>query len=161
MCFQNAHNVSNELAEIVVTSDETELNGTPTAKLAQAAPFRDYRVLELGLVITDTTSFTGSSALRFEVGVGTDSDAFVGNLASGLTIVGNTIGQKFSTAKDFEFRDTPSSPAAAGDSIRIDQDGQPFISAGDTIQFKVNTGTGTPTKAVFYARLAPQIEYKD
>ena len=161
MSFQKAHNFSNQLAEVVVTSDETELNGTPTAKLAQAAPFRNYRVLELGLVITDTTSFTGSSALRFEVGVGTDSDAFVGNLASGLTIVGNTIGQKFSTAKDFEFRDTPSSPPVGGDSSRIDQDGQPFISAGDTIQFKVNTGTGTTTKAVFYARLAPIIEFTD
>ena len=70
MSFQKAHNISNELAEVVVHSEEATLNGisgsTIELKLFQPI-FKSYRVLEVGLVITDATASTATANVEISL----------------------------------------------------------------------------------------------
>lgn len=159
MSFQKAHQISNELGEVVVTSLEVDLNTTATVPLAVPAPYKNYRVLELGFVVSEAGAIAETTALRFKCGVPADDNCFIDTI-SALTIAASPLGLRFNTNKDFDFRDAPSVPAVAGDSARVDLDGVPFLSAGDVIKFVISTGAGISTQAVFYARLAPNIEYK-
>ena len=160
MSFQKAHQVSNELGEVVITSAEIDLNTTATVPLAVQPPFKNYRVLELGFVTTELDAIGETTAFRFSAGVPSDPDCYIGTIAA-LTIAAAPFGLRFDTNTNFSFRDIPDVPAAGGDSARINQDGVPVLNVGDVINFVVSTGAGTSTTAVFYARLAPQIEYKD
>ena len=155
MSFQKAHNVSNELGEVVVTSADIDLDSTGPTPLAVQAPYKNYRILELGFVVT--ANVVQSTLLTVEFGDQTDSDGFVDTTAT-LTLPANSLGTTFSTstgAFDFEV------PTTVADPTLVDADGVPTLSAGQRIVFTVAAAAGTATRAVVFARLAPLPEYKD
>ena len=151
MSFQKAHEISNELAEVVITSLEATLstaNGTDFA-CNFPAPFKNYRVLEVGFVVTNNVTSTNLTLTIGNVGSG---DQYVATTGV-ITIPANSLGTTFSTATgDLTFQVT-------GDGV--DSDGVPFLSPGQTVQFETTIASNFGTGAVFFARLAPQIEYKD
>tara|TARA_R110002012_G_scaffold49841_7_gene129028 strand:- start:3296 stop:3751 length:456 start_codon:yes stop_codon:yes gene_type:complete len=151
MSFQKAHQISNELGEVVVTSSEFLLNqadGTTTA-CNFPAPFKTYRVLEVGFVVTNNVA---SNESTFEFGTVAGSDEFV-EVTSAITIAADSKGTKFSTDTGaFSFR------ASAG---AIDTSGVPVLENGETLQVQMPTNGTAACGVVFFARLAPNIEYKD
>jgi hypothetical protein len=154
MSFQKAHSVSNELGEVVVTSAEVALNAGAGNDFSCnfPAPFKTYRVLEVGFVVTNNIASTDLTLTIGNVGNGDEYVATTGV----ITIAANSLGTKFSTntgAFDFVAAGT------AGSSV--DAAGVPFLSPGQTVQFETTAAADAATGAVFFARLAPQIEYKD
>ena len=156
MSFQKAHNVSNELAEVVVTSDEIDLNTTAVTSLPVQPLYKNYRVLEVGFVVIQNSVETTSLQVLF--GTPSNDDGIV-DTTTALTIPANSFGTTFSTSTGaFAFQNI-SDPD--GEVTQVDADGVPRISAGDRIIFEVDAGAGQPTRACVFARLAPSIEYKD
>lgn len=154
MSFQKAHNVSNELGEVVITSAEATLNAGSGNDFSCnfPAPFKHYRVLEVGFVVTNNTA---SNNLTLTIGNVGNGDEYVKTTAA-ISIPANSLGTTFSTSTGaFDF-DVAGSPGAS-----VDADGVPFLSPGQTVQFETTAAASHPTGAVFFARLAPQIEYKD
>ncbi|MEK9697622.1 MAG: hypothetical protein VW270_17790 [Candidatus Poseidoniales archaeon] len=149
MSFQKAHQISNELGEVVVQSAiKTLSNGDPIS-LDFPPVFKNYRVLELGFVVINDTA---SSNLTLEFGTSATGSEFI-SLTSAITIAANSSGTKFSTAVGtFDFN-------AAGTGA-IDSDGVPELTSGQQVHVDVNTPASAGTEAVFFARLAPNIEYK-
>ena len=79
MSFQKAHQVSNELGEVVVTSSEFALNqadGTAAA-CNFPAPFKTYRVLEVGFVVANN--------------VASDESTFVNSVKEPLSSLCNSV----------------------------------------------------------------------
>lgn len=152
MSFQKAHQISNELGEVVVTSEEINLNSNAVTDLDVQAPYKNYRVLEVGFVVTQESS-SQTTALQLKIGTARDDDGIVAETAA-LTLPANSFGTTFSTSSGaFDF-------VAAGVGV-ADSDGVLQIEAGDRLLFEVTAGAGTNTTAVPFARLAPNIEYKD
>lgn len=152
MSFQKAHNVSNELGEVVITSAEAALNAGNGTDFACnfPAPFKNYRVLEVGFVVTNNTASTDLTLTIGNVGSG---NQYVATTAV-ITIAANSLGTTFSTSTGaFDF-------VAAG-AGSVDADGVPRLSPGQTVQFETTAAADAATGAVFFARLAPNIEYKD
>jgi hypothetical protein len=154
MSFQKAHSISNELAEVVAQSEEATLNGISgnTIELELFQPiFKSYRVLEVGLVITDTTAST-ATANAFTVGLNGATTAFVSNQVDLPAL--SAVGQRFSTSvpggsTDFSFRLTGGN---------IDSTGTPILNVGEKIIIRGTANTSGATKGVFYARLAPELD---
>ena len=156
MSFQKAHNVSNELAEVVVTTDEIDLNSPAVVSLPIQPLYKNYRVLEVGFVVIQNSVETTSLQVLF--GTPSNDDGIVDETAA-LTIPANSFGTTFSTSTGaFAFQNI-SDPD--GEVTQVDADGVPRISAGDRIIFEVSAAAGQPTRACAFARLAPSIEYKD
>ena len=154
MSFQKAHNVSNELGEVVITTAVATLNaGSGNDFVCNfPAPFKHYRVLEVGFVVANDTA---SNNLTLTIGNVGNGDEYVATTAA-ITIPANSLGTKFSTstgAFDFE--------AAGATGASVDGAGVPFLSPGQTVHFETTAAASAATDAVFFARLAPQIEYKD
>lgn len=151
MSFQKAHQISNELGEVVVTSSEfllSQSDGTTTA-CNFPAPFKTYRVLEVGFVVTNDVA---SDESTFEFGTVAGSDEFV-QVTSAISIAASSKGTKFSTDTGaFSFR------ASGG---AIDSDGVPVLEKGETLQVQMPTNGTAACGVVFFARLAPNIEFKD
>jgi hypothetical protein len=154
MSFQKAHNISNELGEVVITSANSTLNGGAGNDFACPfpAPFKNYRVLEVGFVVTNNTA---SNLLTLTIGNIANGDEYVATTAA-ITIAANSLGTVFSTRTGaFDF------VAAGTAGSSVDAAGVPFLSPGQTVLFETTAAASAATDAVFFARLAPQIEYTD
>jgi hypothetical protein len=149
MSFQKAHNVSNELGEVVVQSAIKDLSSGTAISLDFPPVFKNYRVLELGFVVINDTA---SNNLTLEFGTTATGSEFISETAA-INIAANSTGTKFSTAVgSFSFN------ASGG---AIDSSGVPRLTSGQQVHVDVNTPASSGTEAVFFARLAPNIEYKD
>lgn len=154
MSFQKAHEISNELAEVVITSSEILLNAGVGNDFSCnfPAPFKNYRVLEVGFVVTNNVA---SNSLTLTIGNVGNGDEYVATTAA-ITIAANSLGTTFSTSTGaFAFEVAGTAGAS------VDAGGVPFLSPGQTVQFETTAVASAGTGAVFFARLAPQIEYKD
>ena len=147
MSFQKAHNVSNELAEIVVQSAEDTLTGTGQLQLALPPQFKRYRVLELGIV---TTNATGSTGVDITFGTASSGAQFVGDPTPATFTIAAESGATYSTSTVFDFN-------AAGTGA-VDADGVPRLDKGESIWFNVTGVSVGATTAVAFARLAPEID---
>ena len=144
MSFQKAHNISNELGEVVAQAD-VNLNAVAITTLLPINPaFKNYRILEIGWVCTNNT---GSAALQFNVGTTSGGVELIAPTAA-FTIPANSFGTTFSTNTDFAF-----DPAGAA----LDADGIPRLTAGQQIFFDVSVAAGGTATGIVFARLAPEI----
>lgn len=156
MSFQKGHQISNELAEVIVTSDlvDTTSLGTGVYPFSPAVAVAgiNYRVLEVGYtVIVAGTNTADAAFVKF--GIDGTSDSFVrdcglpANPAAKLTV---------STSEN-ALAECKFQPASTGS---IDADGVPQLESGERI---LVTGGGNVTdgpKVIFFARLAPNVQYK-
>lgn len=156
MSFQKGHQISNELAEVIVTSDLVDTASLGTGSYAfspvVAVAGINYRVLEVGYtVVVAGTNAADTTFVKF--GTGVDDDAFVricGIPANAA--VKTTVSTSQNTLAQCDF-------VAAGTG-NIDADGVPQLESGDLI---LVTGAGNITngpKVIFFARLAPNVQYK-
>jgi len=147
MSFQKAHNISNELGEIVVQSVEDLLTSTGQLQLTLPPQFKRYRVLELGIV---TTNATGSTGVDITFGTATGGNQFVGDPTPATFTIAAESGVTYSTKTSFDFN-----AAALG---AVDSDGLPRLDKGENIWFNVTGVSVGGTTAVAFARLAPEID---
>tara|TARA_R100001086_G_C11826409_1_gene255452 strand:+ start:884 stop:1357 length:474 start_codon:yes stop_codon:yes gene_type:complete len=157
MSFQKAHNFSNELGEIVLTSDEIDLNSVATTSLPVQPLYKNYRILEVGFVVTENLAATSDLEIRF--GTVGNPDGIVNETTAKVPIPENSFGTTFSTNTGAFSFEVPSEPGVK--LTLVDQDGIPRISAGERIIFRVGVAAGTSTTAHVFARLAPTTAYKD
>tara|TARA_R100001163_G_scaffold36761_1_gene28133 strand:+ start:1555 stop:2067 length:513 start_codon:yes stop_codon:yes gene_type:complete len=170
MSFQKAHNVSNQLGEVLISTPliDTTSMGTSVYNYepSTAVAGKNYRVLEVGYtVIVVGTNATVDTNFA-DVGIQGDTNSFVDacDLPKGSDApVGTTISTNSSPSGincDFRPISTDPTPGAVG-YTNIDQDGVPRLYSG---QLLLARGAGNVTngpKVVFFARLAPIVEYKD
>ena len=149
MSFQKAHQISNELGEIVVqTAANQALNGAANVDFLFQPLFKSYRVLELGVVSVNSTTCTAAE-VKFGLTAGgnefvTDSEAFA--------FTTGAAGEVHSTSNTLSFNSGGSG---------LDADGVPVLEKGQVLTFR-SEGTGSAaTRVIAFARLAPNIEYKD
>ena len=149
MSFQKAHQISNELGEVVVqTATAQALDAAGNVAFLFQPLFKSYRVLELGVVSVDTTTCTAAE-VKFGLSLGgnefvTDSEAFA--FTSGAA------GEVHSTSNSLSFNSGGSG---------LDAGGVPVLEKGQSLTFR-SEGTGSAaTRVIAFARLAPNIEYKD
>ena len=169
MSFQKAHNVSNELAEVYVTTGEVQLNTWSQDQYfnTQYVSWKSYRVLEVGLIVTDSTASNQLDEC-FSVGVVTDGTkagtaicplvdlpAIAAATTPGGTVLSTSRGGSLASF-DMSF----SAPSTALAPTSVDSGGVPRLNAGDAIVIDYNAQTSGATKVVFFARLAPEI-YRD
>ena len=157
MSFQKAHNVSNELAEVVVTTQPVASTGwTTTAQPFNTVPTVGgvrFRVIEVGYTVTAAGTNT-ADADAFDFGILGSTSAFVD--AGGIPAnpaVGTTISTSQGGADALSFRD-------AGDG-NVDADGVPFLTEGQVLSVLPTGNVSNGPTVVFFARLAPYIQYKD
>jgi hypothetical protein len=150
MSFQKAHNISNELAEVVIQTVEDTLNGTGQLQLTIPPQFKSYRVLELGIVTTRPTPATG---LDITFGTASTGTQFVGNPTPATFTIAAETGATYSTANSFDFN-------AAGTGS-VDAGGYPRLEKGEHIWFNVTGVASDAVTAIAFARLAPETEYTD
>ena len=165
MSFQKAHNVSNELAEVYITTGETQLN-TWNADVyfnTQYISWKSYRVLEVGAIVTDSTA---SNQLDdcFSVGVvtdGTKAGTAICPLVDlpEIAVATTPGGTVLSTSRGGSLASFDMAFNAAGTGS-VDSSGTPRLNAGDALVIDYNAQTSGATKVVFFARLAPEI-YRD
>ena len=150
MSFQKAHQISNELGEVVVQTGATQaLNGAAANVAFLFQPlFKSYRVLELGVVSTSTTTCTGATV---KFGVSTGGDELVTNSET-FDFTTGAVGEIHSTANSLSFNPSGSS---------LDADGVPVLEKGQLLFFRSEGTASAGTRVVAFARLAPVIEYKD
>ena len=149
MSFQKAHQISNELAEVVVQTQEyIALNSAGTKDFVFQPLFKNYRVLELGVVSINSTTCTGAKVKFGITGGGdelvTDADAF--DFTTGAA------GEVHSTASSFNFNSGGSA---------LDADGVPVLLKGQVLSFRSTGAAVGGTRVIAFARLAPIIEFKD
>lgn len=149
MSFQKAHQISNELGEVIVQTVEDDLSGTGQLALTLPPQFKSYRVLELGIV---TTNATGSSGVDITFGNAAGGNQFVGDPTPATFTIAAKKGVTYSTTGAFDFN-------AAGTGS-VDSDGVPVLEKGEGVHFTVTGVADAGTTAVAFARLAPNIEYK-
>tara|TARA_R100000353_G_scaffold129545_1_gene92056 strand:- start:1532 stop:1987 length:456 start_codon:yes stop_codon:yes gene_type:complete len=151
MSFQKAHQISNELGEVIVQTVEDDLSSTGQLALTLPPQFKSYRVLELGIVTTNATGSTGV-------------DITFGNAAGGAQFVGDGTPVTFTIAAEKGVTYSTASGAFAFNAAgtgSVDSDGVPALEKGEGIHFTVTGVASAATTAVAFARLAPNIEYKD
>ena len=161
MSFQKAHNISNELGEVLVTTSPIDLSARPTdwaasgigiypVRPSPAVAGRSYRVLEVGCTIESA----GSVAYNGQIQVGTAATAnalvrATDTFLPATTAVGETYSTNTGGANTWSFQ-------AAGTG-NVDSDGYPFLNVGEQLQFTAaNNVANTPT-VIFFARLAPVV----
>ena len=160
MSFQKAHNISNDLAEVLVTTPPINLitrqtdwvnpggAGTYVALPSPAVNGRSYRVLEVGCTIQ--TAGTAINANQISVGIVGGTANFVAlNIANlpATTVVGETYSTSKGGANAWSF--------VAASTGNVDADGVPFLNVGEQIVFTVGANVAASPHVVFFARLAP------
>jgi hypothetical protein len=155
--FQSAHKVANDLAEVMVTTQPVASTGwTTTVQTFDKVPSvggARFRVLEVGFTVTVAGTNT-ANADAFDFGITGSTSAFVD--AGGIPAnpaVGDTISTSKGGANVLAFRD-----AGAGN---VDADGYPFLNEGQVLQVLPTGNVASGPTVVFFARLAPIIDYKD
>ena len=151
--FKGAHKVSNELSEVLLTTQPVASTGWGTTvqtfdKVPTVAG-RRYRVLEVGF----TATVAGTNSLdsdAFDIGITGSTSAFVdAGAIPANPAVGDTVSTSRGGANALSFRD-----ATVGN---VDADGVPFLDVGQGAQvLPTGSVTNGPT-VVFFIRLAPEI----
>ena len=152
MSFQKAHQISNELAEVVV-STALSLAATGTSNvpfpMQPAVSGKSFRVLEIGFTVSESDSVAGTD--KIDVGISTDNDKFIDrNEANNCIIPSNpTVGATFSTAKGgastWTFHDDG-----------VDTDGNVVLERGQVLTYS-HTQTANASAGILFVRLAPII----
>ena len=149
MSFQKAHQISNELGEIYVqTAAAQDLQAANNRSFLYQPLFKNYRILELGVVSVNAVTCTGAE-VKFGLTLGgnefvTDSEAFA--------FTTGAVGEVHSTSNSISFN-------AAGSGL--DADKVPVLQKGQTLTFRSEGTASAGTEVIAFARLAPTIEYKD
>lgn len=159
MSFQKAHNISNELAEVVVTTGVQTINawGGVTLELTPnvAADGRGYRVIELGYTIVNSATGAGQ-ANCFSFGIFGSAGTFVLSAAvPAVPAVPFATGTVFSTARGGTLGGGLTFIAAG--TGNIDSDGVPFLNAGEVLTVSQVGQTAAVMNVTFFARLAPVV----
>jgi hypothetical protein len=151
--FRKGHQYSNELAEVLVTTQPVASTGwTTTAQTFNIVPTvagKRFRVLEVGYTVTAA----GTNALdadAFDFGIIGSTSAFVD--AGGIPAdpaLGTTISTSRGNANALAFRD-----AGVGN---VDADGYPFLNTGEVLVVTPTGNVANGPTVVFFARLAPEI----
>ena len=169
MSFQKAHNISNELAEVVVTTGLISLDGWAAASpahfsMSPTVAGKSYRVLEVGYTVQALGNpGTNGVANCFDFGIESDPDAFLRAVAVPTTGTaapspvtdaaygaGTTISTSSGGAETLSFRD-------AGNG-NIDSDGVGFLNPGQVLRVTRTADTAAAQlDVVFFARLAPVV----
>ena len=169
MSFQKAHDISNELAEVVVTTDEITLSTWNSDKYfnTQYVSWKSYRVLEVGLIVTNSTA---SNQLNNSFSVGVVTDGVKNPLAitplvnlpaiAAATTPGGTVLSTSRGSGQASFSMTFAAPSELGALTSVDSGGVPRLNAGDALVIDYNAQCSGASKCVFFARLAPEI-YRD
>tara|TARA_R100000664_G_C2745017_1_gene132905 strand:- start:765 stop:1316 length:552 start_codon:yes stop_codon:yes gene_type:complete len=177
MSFQKAHNVSNELAEVLVTSGVQQLdNMDATIDLAPqpAASGKRYRVLEIGYTVEAYSLVGGTTghANCFEIGIKSDAGgtarpaAFLDNVpvpasagSGGSTAVDAAVFvQGFTASTSRGGAETLSFVPVGTVGASVDADGVPFLEPGQVIRITRNNNlANAQLDVVFFARLAPVV----
>tara|TARA_R110000751_G_C13488180_1_gene448732 strand:+ start:23 stop:520 length:498 start_codon:yes stop_codon:yes gene_type:complete len=165
MSFQKAHNISNELAEVVVTVPAFNITTAQAAgELFVNQTFvadKNYRVLEVGFTAQTTTAIVGlGTTITVQLssaGVG-GADLITAQQIPALTgvdLVNGIAGQTVSTS---------GSDGAGGGwefaAALLDTDGVPRLLAGQELEWVNAASAGTGWGKLF-VRLAPETSYKD
>ena len=158
MSFQKAHQISNELGEVLVSTalvDTTSMGTTAVYfEPSTAVAGKNYRVLEIGYTVIIAGTNASSDTDFVDVGIEGSTNAFIdsGDLpatpAAKLTVSTNT-----PQGVTFQFRD-------AGDG-NVDADGVPQLESGELLVVAPQGNVTDGPKVVFFARLAPNVQYKD
>jgi hypothetical protein len=164
MSFQKGHQISNELAEVLLTVDAFNITTAQTGGEAfQNQPFvadRNFRVLEVGFTAQTTTTTGTTITVELVSGGASGADLIRAQaipVLEGVDTTNGVQGQTVSTAK---------TDGASGTSWKfydpglLDSDGVPRILAGQQLQWKTSASAGTGWGKLF-VRLAPEITYKD
>tara|TARA_R100001163_G_scaffold13397_1_gene12395 strand:- start:11245 stop:11724 length:480 start_codon:yes stop_codon:yes gene_type:complete len=159
MSFQKAHNISNELGEVVlVQSIDIDVNNVVYFPLP-AILSKSFRILEVGITANGTTA--ANSTLRVETATnGAQEDIVVNDFAvpvmAGPNLTTGVLGQTIST----NVSDVTGTDALSFHSDCLDADGVPRLLAGQAIRLVQAAHAGTGWVNVFI-RLAPEVQYKD
>tara|TARA_R100000664_G_C2680178_1_gene88519 strand:- start:28 stop:480 length:453 start_codon:yes stop_codon:yes gene_type:complete len=150
MSFQKAHQISNELGEIIVQTGASQvLNGGAADVAFLFQPLiKSYRVLELGVVSINNTTCT---AAEVKFGLTTGGDEFVTD-SEAFAFTTGAAGEIHSTSNSLSFNS-----AGSG----LDADGVPVLEKGQSLTFRSEGTASAGTRVIAFARLAPIIEYKD
>jgi hypothetical protein len=168
MSFQKAHNISNELAEVVVTTGLISLDGWAAASpayfsMSPTVAGKSYRVLEVGYTVQAYANpATNGVANCFDFGIESDPDAFLRAVPVPTTFAtapaataaaygaGTTISTSSGGAETLSFRG-----AGLGN---IDSDGVGFLNPGQVLRVTRTADTAAAQlDVVFFARLAPVV----
>ena len=153
MSFQKAHQISNELGEVLVTAELNCVNGN-----SGAAPYlifsnqpaiagRNYRVLEVGFTVYSSGTAQGQDIIS--VGTSVDPDKFVAS--GGVAGVGSTVPANPAVGSTY------STSSGGGDTWTFnvtDSDGVPTVEAGELLVYDV-TDTANTSAGILFMRLAP------
>ena len=159
MSFQKAHQISNELGEVVlVQSIDIDVNNVVYFPLP-AILGKGFRILEVGITANGTTAV--NSTLRIETATnGAQEDIVVDTFAvpvmAGPNLTTGAIGQTLSTNRS----DVTGTAALSFAAASLDADGVPRVLAGQAIRLVQGAHAGTGWVNVFI-RLAPEVQYKD
>jgi hypothetical protein len=175
MSFQKAHNVSNELAEVLVTSGVVELDGmAATIDLAPqpAASGKRYRVLEIGYTVEEYTLTGGTAGHEecFSVGIKSDAagDPQPAAFLRAVPVPASAAGGGSTTVDAAVFVQgfTASTARGGAETLsfvadgtgNVDSDGVPFLEPGQVIRVtRDNNLANAQLDVVFFARLAPVV----
>jgi hypothetical protein len=159
--IRGAHNVSNELAEVLVTSAVTASHNWAGNTIGLSPHVlvagRNYRVIEVGFTVLTAGTHAAAIANAFDIGTGSDPDGLVDGAsvpAGAAMAVGNSISTSRGGVNTISF-------VLAGTGL-VDSEGIGRVTAGDYIRASgvTNVVTGGPLNGpsvIFYARLAPEI----
>ena len=153
MSFQKAHQISNQLAEVVVSTyvDLTSTAADVTFPVQPAASGVSFRILEIGF----TVGTSGSAAVSdtIEIGIKGDGDKFVrtqGLVGTQSIVPANpAVGATFSTNKG-------GSNTWVYNADGLDSDGVPTLAAGESLSYTL-TGVANGSKGIMFVRLAPVV----
>jgi hypothetical protein len=151
MSFQKAHQISNELGEVLVTAELNCVNGNSGTynefSLQPAIAGRNYRVLEVGFTVYSSGTAAANDIIT--VGTSVDPDKFIAaGLVSGVgsSVPANpAVGATYSTS------------SGGGDTWVFnvtDSDGCASVEAGELLVYNV-TNTANTSAGILFMRLAP------
>tara|TARA_R110000851_G_scaffold282123_3_gene435637 strand:- start:404 stop:922 length:519 start_codon:yes stop_codon:yes gene_type:complete len=166
MSFQKAHDISNELAEVVITTGEITLSTWNSDQYfnTQYYGWKSYRVLEVGMIISSSVASVAKTGV-FSVGVTTDAASndvaicpSVDLPAIGVaTTPGGTVLSTSRGSGQTSFSMTFAEPSTVVAPTSVDSGGIPRLNAGDSLFINYISQTAGASKCVFFARLAPEI----
>ena len=151
MSFQKAHQISNELAEVVVSTrvDLASAANNVTFPHQPAVSGKSFRILEIGF----TVGVSGSAAVSDDIEVGIESDHEKFIKAAGISGVQSivpadpAVGATFSTSKG-------GSNTWIFNSDGLDNDGNAVLSPGESLSYSCS-GVANGSHGNLFVRLAP------
>ena len=164
MSFQKAHNISNELAEVLIVTDVVNIDTQVTGAIFPNQPFVDgvnYRILAAGFTANETTAANTTITIELVTGLaaGTPGNDLLTaqaipvlagpNAATGVG--GATVSTTEGGADAWEFQTTNG---------LLDADGVPRLLAGQQLRWLTPAHGGTGHGRI-WVKLAPEIQYKD